>query len=297
MKLLTYSPASQPDEDRLALLSGEDGCILPLEQFGLNFPDMSSLIGQISPQQLDMLRRAGQAGNLQCLRPKDYILRSPIPHPLQDVICLGINYAAHAEESARYKKETFERNRAHAVYFSKRASFTPGDGDTVSSHADVTQKMDYEAELAVIIGKKACSVPASQAFDYVFGYTILNDFSARDLQTNHKQWYFAKSLDGFCPMGPYLVTEDEFERPPVLGIRSFVNGELRQNSNTGLLLFDIPAIIEELSSAMTLLPGTIISTGTPAGVGMGFDPPKFLKPGDTVRCEIDGIGSLTNTVV
>ena len=133
--------------------------------------------------------------------------------------------------------------------------------------------------------------------DYVFGYTILNDVSARDVQTAHKQWYFGKSLDGFTPIGPCIVTADEFEAyPPQLGIRSFVNGEKRQDSNTGLQIFDVDHVIHELSQGMTLKAGTIIATGTPAGVGMGMDPPQFLQPGDTVRCEIDGIGSLTNTV-
>ncbi|MFR9068451.1 MAG: fumarylacetoacetate hydrolase family protein [Faecalibacterium prausnitzii] len=136
-------------------------------------------------------------------------------------------------------------------------------------------------------------MPAGQTKDYVFGYTILNDVSARDVQTAHKQWYFGKSLDGFTPIGPCIVTADEFDTyPPKLGIRSFVNGEKRQDSNTGLQIFDIDHVIHELSQGMTLKAGTIIATGTPAGVGMGMDPPQFLKPGDTVRCEIDGIGSL-----
>ena len=140
-------------------------------------------------------------------------------------------------------------------------------------------------------------VPAGQTKNYVFGYTILNDVSARDVQTAHKQWYFGKSLDGFTPMGPCIVTADEFDTyPPKMGIRSFVNGEKRQDSNTGLQIFDIGHVIHELTQGMTLKAGTIIATGTPAGVGMGMDPPQFLKPGDTVRCEIDGIGSLTNTV-
>lgn len=140
-------------------------------------------------------------------------------------------------------------------------------------------------------------MPAGQTQDYVFGYTILNDVSARDVQTAHKQWYFGKSLDGFTPIGPCIVTADEFaDYPPKLGIRSFVNGEKRQDSNTALQIFDIDHVIAELSQGMTLKAGTIIATGTPAGVGMGMDPPQFLVPGDVVRCEIDGIGSLTNPV-
>lgn len=148
----------------------------------------------------------------------------------------------------------------------------------------------------MIIGKDAKDVPKEKAFDYVFGYTIINDVSARNLQTRHKQWYFGKSLDGFTPMGPCIVTKDEFVNPPVLRICSRVNGELRQNSTTDLMITSIQDVIHELSQGITLKAGTIIAMGTPAGVGMGFIPPKFLKPGDIVECEIEGIGCLKNIV-
>lgn len=156
--------------------------------------------------------------------------------------------------------------------------------------------LDYEVELAVIIKKDAKNISQEEAFDYVFGYTIINDISARNLQTRHKQWYFGKSLDGFLPMGPYLVTEDVFERPPVLKISSKVNGEVRQNATTDLLIFGISHVIAELSQGMTLKAGTIIAMGTPSGVGMGFIPPKFLRAGDCVSCSIEGIGTLTNYI-
>lgn len=221
---------------------------------------------------------------------------APIPRPSQDVICLGINYIAHAEESARYKKEAFERNREYPVYFSKRVNLAVADGGYIESHSDMLERLDYEAELAVVIGKDAKNVKKEQAWEYVFGYTVLNDVSAREVQTRHKQWYFGKSLDGFCPMGPWIITKDEVGENPSLKITSKVNGELRQNSNTNLLIFDIPYVIEDLSRGMTLQAGTIISMGTPAGVGMGFEPPKFLKPGDVVECEIEKIGKISNTV-
>ena len=166
----------------------------------------------------------------------------------------------------------------------------------IDSHPGLVEQLDYEAELAVVIGRTAKDVPANQAGEYIFGYTILNDVSARVLQTAHKQWYFGKGLDGFTPMGPWITTADEVAFPPALAISSKVNGELRQHSNTSLLMTGIAEIIEELSSGITLLPGTIIATGTPAGVGMGFDPPKFLKSGDVVECTIEGIGTLCNTV-
>ena len=222
---------------------------------------------------------------------------APIPNPKQDIICLGINYMAHAEESARYKKEAFGGDRPFAVYFSKRANECVATEGNIPSYPELVDSLDYECELAVIIGKNAKNVSEENAFDYVFGYTILNDVSARNLQTRHKQWYFGKSLDGFCPMGPDIITEDEFDRPPVLTIQSYINGELRQNSNTGLLIFDIPHVISELSQGTTLKAGTILSMGTPAGVGMGFQPPKFLKKGDVIECRIEKIGSLKNYVI
>ena len=222
---------------------------------------------------------------------------APIPNPKQDIICLGINYMAHAEESARYKKEAFGGDRPFAVYFSKRANECVATEGNIPSYPELVDSLDYECELAVIIGKNAKNVSEENAFDYVFCYTILNDVSARNLQTRHKQWYFGKSLDGFCPMGPDIITEDEFDRPPVLTIQSYINGELRQNSNTGLLIFNIPHVISELSQGTTLKAGTIISMGTPAGVGMGFQPPKFLKKGDVIECRIEKIGSLKNYVI
>ena len=222
---------------------------------------------------------------------------APIKNPKQDVICLGINYMDHAEESARYKKEAFGGERPYAVYFSKRVNESVANGDGIQSHSDIVTDLDYEVELAVIIGKEAKNVPEEEVKNYIFGYTIINDVSARTLQTQHNQWYFGKSLDGFFPMGPCITTVEDIPYPPKLSIQSRVNGELRQDSNTGLLIFGIDHIVSELSKGMTLKPGTIIATGTPAGAGMGFTPPRFLKPGDVVECTIEGIGTLTNPVV
>ena len=219
---------------------------------------------------------------------------APIPRPKQDLICLGMNFADHTEEAARFHPTMVRES--YAVYFSKRVNEAVPDGGAIDSHPDVTRKVDYEAEVAFILGKDAYRVPADRAGEYVFGYTIVNDVSAREVQTRHKQFYLGKSLDSFTPMGPCIVTADEFAFPPEIGIRCSVNGELRQNGNTRQWIYGIQDVIEDLSAGMTLKAGTIISMGTPAGVGMGFDPPKFLKKGDVVRCEAEGIGILTNFV-
>lgn len=227
---------------------------------------------------------------------KNVELLAPIQEPDQDMICLGINYVEHGEEAARYNKEAFLRERPNAIYFSKRINCAVAPYGEIDPHTDIVDKLDYECELAVIISKDAKNVEEKDAYKYVFGYTIINDVSARNLQTAHKQWYFGKSLDGFTPMGPCIVTADEIEQPPRLALKSYVNGELRQNSNTEYMVFDIAHVISELSAGMTLKAGTIIATGTPAGVGMGFNPPRFLKPGDEVICEIENIGRLINRV-
>lgn len=237
--------------------------------------------------------KAGTAGTIPFSAVK---LLAPIPVPRQDIICLGINYMEHAEESARYKKEAFGGERPFAVYFSKRVNRAVEDGGWIESHPDLVDSLDYECELAVVIGKECRKVAKEKVREYILGYTILNDVSAREVQTRHKQWYFGKSMDGFTPMGPWIVTADEFSFPPKLAIQSYVNGELRQDSNTEKLIFGIDHVISELSAGMTLKAGTVIATGTPAGAGMGFVPPRFLKPGDVVSCKIEGIGTLTNTV-
>ncbi|MBQ1335141.1 MAG: fumarylacetoacetate hydrolase family protein [Clostridia bacterium] len=220
---------------------------------------------------------------------------APIPEPVRDIICLGVNYLDHAEESARFKAAEFNGPRQYPAYFGKRVDRATGDRGLIPWHGDVDDRLDYEVELALIIGKTAKRVSREEALDYVFGYTILNDVTARTIQQRHLQWYAGKSLDGYCPMGPCVVTKSELDYKN-LDIKSYVNGELRQSSNTSKQIFDIPYVISELSQMITLQKGTIISTGTPAGVGAGFDPPKTLKPGDEEVCEIEGIGRLTNTV-
>ena len=287
MKLITYR---QNGAEHVGALTADGGGVLPLP-----VPDMNTLIETMTLTDLRSAVAAAERGSALAL--SDVELLAPIPRPRQDVLCLGMNYLAHAEEAARYSADAFRKERPVAVYFSKRVSEAGKPDGVIPRHAGLTDRLDYEAELAVVLGRTARDVKAADAADCIFGYTVLNDVSARDLQTGHKQWYFGKSLDGFTPMGPVLVTADEIAYPPALEITCRVNGELRQQSNTALLITSIGQILEELTAGMTLLPGTIIATGTPAGVGMGFDPPKFLQSGDVVECAIEGIGTLRSTVV
>ena len=296
MKFVTYEIEHKR---RLGVINRDGTWIYPLRSLDMDYKTMQELIEGSSESEKQLLEYVSGQDPYKikgAVPAEEAILLAPIPHPVQDVICLGINYMAHAEESARYKKEAFGGERPFAVYFSKRVSEATGTGAEIPSHKELVQDLDYEAELAVIIGKDAKNVPVSEVKNYIFGYTVINDVSARTLQTRHKQWYFGKSLDGFLPMGPCIVTTEEFPYPPRLSIQSRVNGELRQDSSTELMIFGIDHVVSELSAGMTLKAGTIIATGTPAGVGMGFDPPRFLKPGDVVECSIEGIGTLVNRV-
>ena len=281
MKLISYRCEGQ---SYVGALSRDGAAVLPLP-----YPDMNALIDAAVPP--------GSIPQTASPIPITAVeLLAPIPRPRQDVICLGVNYRSHADEALAYSADSFDQTKTVPIYFSKRVyEAVPPEG-FIESHPGLVRNLDYEAELAVIIGKTARNVKAADAADYIFGYTILNDVSARVLQTEHQQWFFGKSLDGFTPMGPCIVTADEISFPPVLDISCSVNGELRQHSSTGLLLTGVARIVEELSSGMTLLPGTIIATGTPSGVGLGFHPPKFLQSGDVVACTIEGIGTLRNTV-
>ena len=254
----------------------------------IGFKDMNDLIEGFAPGSEDSLSLGAAIS--------DYTLLSPIVHPRQDIMCLGINYSDHAEEAGKFSKEAFGGERPYTISFAKRCSEAIGPGAVIPSYPGYVDSLDYEVELGVVLGKDAKNVKPEDALKYVLGYTVFNDISARNLQTRHKQWYVGKSLDGFTAMGPCIVTPDELGDIYALGIRCFVNGELRQNSITSRMIQTIEGAIAELSQGITLKAGTVIAMGTPSGVGMGMDPPTFLKPGDVVRCEIDGIGVLENTV-
>jgi len=275
MKLITFK---YDNREQAGILSG--GTVLPLHH------TMNAVVRDAA-----LLNAPGEAIPLDKVE-----VLAPLPCPDQDIVCLGMNYTEHAEEAFGYSSTAFASDKAVPVFFSKRATWCQGSGEPIPAHADLTQRLDYETELAVILGKDALNVPEDEVEQYIFGYTVLNDVSARDLQTGHKQWYFGKSLDGFCPMGPCIVTRDEVAWPPALRIFTKVNGETRQDSNTRMLIHGIAEIVSTLSKGMLLRAGTVIATGTPRGVAMGMEPPKFLVPGDLVECTIEGIGTLSNRV-
>jgi 2-keto-4-pentenoate hydratase/2-oxohepta-3-ene-1,7-dioic acid hydratase in catechol pathway len=228
-------------------------------------------------------------------------LLPPIAQPRKNVLCIGKNYLAHAREFAASGFDSSSTSAIDAVpdapiVFTKAPSCLSGARDDIVVPWELTQQVDYEGELGVIIGRPGRSISRERAYDHIWGYAVINDVTARDLQARHKQWHLGKSLDTFCPIGPWLTTADEVDAGE-LTLSCRVNGELRQHASTRDLIFDIPAIIATLSAGMTLETGDIIATGTPAGVGIGFDPPKFLQPGDIVEVEIGGLGRIVNRIV
>lgn len=288
MKLVTFTRYESREE--LGLL--REDRVLPLEDLGFSYGSMNELILRSTPEE----RAAMSAAVGEGLPLSAVTLLSPIPRPMQDELCLGLNYRDHAAEAKGFSQDAFGVELAAPIFFSKRVSYSQGCDAPIPAHRDLTDQLDYENELAVILGKDADHVTEEEAADCIFGYTVLNDVSAREVQTRHKQWYFGKSLEGFCPMGPCLVTADEFSFPPRLALQTRLNGELLQNSNTGLLIHSIAEIISTLSQGMILRAGSIIATGTPKGVLMGRENPRFLQPGDVVSCFIEGIGELVNPV-
>ena len=220
---------------------------------------------------------------------------TPLPGARKNVFCVGRNYKAHIEEMAASFGRAAEFPKA-PEFFSKPPTTIIGPGDAIEHNADITRQLDWEVELAVIIGVGGKNIARVDAMKHVYGYTIVNDVTARDVQMRHQQWDMGKSFDTFCPMGPWIVTADELDGQHTR-VRCWVNDSLRQDGRTEDLIFDIPTLIETISRGITLYPGDVIATGTPAGVGLGLKPPVFLKKGDVVRIEIDGIGTLQNAFV
>ncbi len=223
-------------------------------------------------------------------------LRAPIPVPRKNVMCLGWNYADHSQEAAATRGKEAEIPE-HPVVFTKNVTSVNGPYDDIPFDAKITAQLDWEVELTVVIGKGGRGIAAKDALAHVFGYTVANDVSARDIQFRHKQYFLGKSLEGACPMGPTIVTADEIRDPQALDVRTWVNGELKQSSNTRHQIFNVATTISILSRGMRLEPGDLIATGTPSGVGFARKPPEFMKPGDVVECEVEKIGRLRNKVV
>jgi len=297
MYLLTFI---YQNKENVGFLNQQKSCVIPAEvvfsKLNSSIPkDMLELIEIVSDLNINELESAIELSNDNSINLSNIKILAPIPYPKRNVICLGKNYLEHISEVKSLKNVTSDIP-SKPIYFSKIAYPAIGQNDNIISHSDVVKELDYEVELAVIIGKKCKNVKKENVEEYIFGYTIANDISARDIQTSHIQWHKGKSFDTFCPLGPFIVHKSNVAFPPNLEIKSFVNGELRQNSNVNKLIFDIPTIISDLTAGITLYPGDIILTGTPAGVGAGFNPPKYLKHGDKIECYIESIGTLVNTV-
>lgn len=275
----------------VAASTGATDGLVVLEDVGIQIKDMNELIknyGSLEKEITDALN----CKNNKYIDKKDFKVLAPIQVPMQDVICLGVNYREHIDETAGVVDFT---NKQDAVYFSKRVNKC-NNPDGIIPIYDFVDSLDYEVELGVILKEDAFLVSIEEASKCILGYTIINDVSARNIQLKHQQWYRGKSLDGYMPMGPCIVTYDEIDDAHNLEIQCYVNDEIRQSSNTKFMITTVEEAISELSQGMTLKAGTIIATGTPGGVGMGMNPPKFLKQGDTVKCKIKEIGEIVNTV-
>ena len=280
----------QAGERRVGVVSRDGRMIAP---FALTMDEASQGIAGL------IGRDAAGIGTLSPVALDEVELEAPLPRPARNIFCVGKNYHAHAREFAR---SGFDSSAAqgevppYPIIFSKVPESVVASGADVVIDPTVSTAVDYEAELAVIIGRGGRNIQPADAMAHVWGYTIVNDVTARDLQGRYSQWLIGKSQDTFCPMGPFAVTADDIDLGDT-AVRCFVNGELRQDANTRALIFDVPTIIATLSAGITLMPGDVIATGTPAGVGIGFSPPKYLRGGDLVRVEIGGIGALENRLV
>jgi 2-keto-4-pentenoate hydratase/2-oxohepta-3-ene-1,7-dioic acid hydratase in catechol pathway len=298
MKLVTFTVRTSADgfAQRVGVVDAEAGVVHDvggLLPAGMGVLDLIERWSELGPQ----LRNVEKAAPQHALG--EVRLHAPIPVPRRDIFCVGKNYRDHVLEFGASGYDQPDRSQdmpEHPVMFAKATTSVTGPFDDIEPHRDVTSELDYEAELGVIIGVGGRGITREQAYDHVWGYTIIDDFTARDLQRKHKQWLIGKSLDTHCPMGPYAVTADEIADVTALQVESRVNGEPRQSAPVKDLIFDIPELIATLSAGITLRAGDIIATGTPAGVGIGFDPPKFMVSGDVIEVSITGLGAQRNRI-
>ena len=310
MKFVSFSTASIP-KPHLGLVQGDEVLDIDLAAHALTIigPDqmqdliekyetwkllLQSIFDKTAGRRFSEVKTFASIGAVHAIDKIELV--APIPRPRKNIMCMGENYAEHAREAAEARGRTVSQPE-HAIIFTKAPTTANGPyGDIVIDPA-VSEQVDWEAELGVIIGRTGKNIREEEALDYVFGYTVLNDVSARDLQFQHKQFFKGKSIDGYCPMGPWIVTADEVADPQQLPIRLRVNGVVKQDANTSMMIFSVRQIIAVLSKGMTLEAGDIIATGTPSGVGFARNPPEFLKAGDVVETEIDGVGLMRNGVV
>ena len=275
-------------ENHKKILVEEKEKVYLLESLGYNFKDINDLIAS----GIDLLKL--DLSNAKEVK-KNYKILSPIEYPKQDIICVGMNYIDHKDEVELVSKKDFTKD-VDTIYFSKRANRIIGNEENIPLNKKITSCLDYEVELGIIIGKDCKNVKANEVKNYIFGFTIFNDLSARDLQTKYKQWYYGKSFDGSSVMGPCILLNDEDIDYNDLKLSTKINGEIRQENSTKNMILSVSKMIEDLSKSMTLKKGTIIATGTPSGVGMAFDPPRFLKKDDKIEMKIEKIGILKNIV-
>ena len=294
MLLVTFT---QDENRRLGILDRARGEVIDFARVAPGLPqDMAAFIALGEPGLAEARRAvASGAGRVPLAQVR---LTAPIPNPARNIFCVGKNYREHAQElqTAGLKGGGQDAIPELPIFFTKATSSVIGPGEPIPAWLDPTNTTDYEGELAVVIGPGGRGITRADAMRHVYGYTVVNDVTSRALQRRHQQWFLGKSLDGFCPMGPAIATADEVPDVGTLRVQTRVNGELRQDAPVSGLIFDIPTLIETLARTMTLAPGDVIATGTPAGVGMGFKPPRFLKQGDVVAITIDPLGTLENPV-
>jgi len=295
MRLVTFSPRAG-GAPRVGMLRDGDE-VIDLTHVGGNPPfdpaDMVSLVAA-GGKALAWLRDIASKGT-DVVALEQVRLHAPIPRPSKNVFCVGWNYLDHFEEGAKARTQKVDLPE-HPAFFSKAATSVTGPYDALPFDPSVSRQIDWEVELGLVIGPGGRNIAEAEAMKHVFGYTVINDISARDIQRRHNQWFKGKSLDGSCPTGPWIITADAVKDPGDLRLRTRVNGAVKQDSSTKYLYFKLPRIIAELSLGLTLEPGDIIATGTPSGVGYARTPPEFLRPGDVLETEVEGVGLLRNQI-